>query len=90
LWRDTFRVVRKHATYHWIKGYCASLIVSNIKMVMTILTRMIRILERSISNLKPFILGLRDGIKYGYELKKIGLELDIYKCPLLKRNFAIL
>jgi GT2 family glycosyltransferase len=88
----------KWTYYHWIKGWIASLIISNSKLKKSlpaypiILIRLlIKYLLTNIHHgLKPFILGLRDGIAAGHYMKRKGLTLDIYKIPLIKRNVSII
>jgi GT2 family glycosyltransferase len=99
LWRGTFRTTSAGwAYYHWMKGWIASLIISNSrfkKSLMAYVILMFRTLIKYLptiphSGLKPFISGLRDGIYAGYYLRKIGYTLDIYKIPLIKRNISII
>ncbi len=99
LWRGTFRTIgTAWAYYHWIKGWIASLIISNSKFKKSLTAYIILIIRALIkylpiiphSGLKPFILGLKDGISAGYYLRTIGYALDIYKVPLIKRRMSIM
>jgi len=99
LWRGTFRTAGMGwAYYHWMKGWIASLIISNSRFkksltahIILIIRLLIKYLRTNIHyGLKPFILGLKDGISAGYYLRKIGYTLDIYKIPLIKRNISII
>jgi GT2 family glycosyltransferase len=99
LWRGTFRTTSAGwAYYHWVKGWMASLIISNSKFKKSLMAYVILMFRTLIkylpiipySGLKPFISGLRDGISAGYYLRKIGYTLDIYKIPLIKRNLSII
>ncbi|MGB9729925.1 MAG: glycosyltransferase [Thermoprotei archaeon] len=99
LWRGTFRTIgTAWAYYHWIKGWIASLIISNSKFKKSLTAYIILIIRALIkylpiiphSGLKPFILGLRDGIHAGYYMRKANFTLDIYKIPLIKRNISVI
>jgi len=88
----------KWTYYHWIKGWIAALIISNSKFKKSLIaypiliTRLlIKYLPTNIHHgLKPFILGLKDGVSAGYYMKRRGLTLDIYKMPLIRRNISII
>ncbi|MEM3833401.1 MAG: glycosyltransferase family 2 protein [Thermoprotei archaeon] len=98
LWRGTFRITGSGwAYYYWIKGWMASLIISNSKQksLPTFTVLIIRLLLKYLLTglkleFKPFVLGLRDGIRAGYYLRKNGFTLDIYKIPLVKRNKSVI